>query len=237
MLNEQSWQTFEDEVLNLEETSIFKIFAPEVIAIVKSLFENKLSKLELIKADKFRFSKDKELFVIGRLASRLLIEHALNISLECREFDFTKSGKPVHPGLEFNVSHSGKYVLIAISNKPVGIDIEIPEGNFDFSTILVHTFSSDEITYINQSDDRRECFLTFWTRKESLLKATGEGLIDDLPTICVLNNTIKRMDSTYNLNSFKINDTDIASVALSGAPTKFNTFNILPSFFHALKNR
>lgn len=236
MLNEQSWKTFDHEVLNLEETYIFNIFVPEVASIVKSVFEKTLSNSELVKAEKFRFPKDKELFITGRLASRLLIEHALDIRLECKEFDFSKSRKLNYPNLEFNVSHSGEYVLIAISNKPVGIDIEIPENNFDFSKILAHTFSSNEINYINQSDDRRECFLTLWTRKEALLKATGEGLTDDLPSISVLNDTVKRMDKTYNLNSFKINDTDIASVAISGAPIKLNTFNILPSFFHAFKN-
>ncbi|MBC7418675.1 MAG: 4'-phosphopantetheinyl transferase superfamily protein [Pedobacter sp.] len=236
MLTEPSWKTFEHEVLNLEEIYIFKLFVPEVTLIVNNLFEEILSKSELVKAEKFRFPKDKELFITGRLVSRLLIEHMLNLSLKCREFDFTKRGKPMYPGLEFNLSHSGKYVLIIISNRSVGIDIEIPETNFDFSTVLEHTFSLEEINYIKKSDYRRECFLTLWTRKEALLKATGEGLIDDLTSISVLDHTIKRMGSNYIINSFKINDTDIASVAIKGAPVKLNTFNILPPFFHACIN-
>lgn len=236
MLNKCDWVDFEHQTVNLDCTSVFKIKIPNVLAEIRKYYGQLLSDEEKIKANRFRLLADIERFSTARVILKLLLKNLSGACIDEIVLELSKNGKPSFRNVEFNLTHSGEYVLIAISNKPVGIDIEIPENNFDFSTILAHSFGSDEINYINKSDDRRECFLTLWTRKEALLKATGEGLIDDLPTISVLNNTIKRMDSTYNLHSFKINDTDIASVALNGEPVTLNTFNILPSFFHAFKN-
>ncbi|MGY3053455.1 4'-phosphopantetheinyl transferase [Pedobacter sp. UYEF25] len=236
MLNKCDWVDFERQTINLDCTSIFKIKIPDVLAEVRKYYGRLLSEDEKIKANRFRFLADLERFSTARIALKLLLKHLSGASADEIVLELSKNGKPSFRNLEFNLAHSGDYVLIALSNKPIGIDVEIPKEHFDFSVILKNTFSVEEINYINQNQNSKKSFLILWTRKEALLKATGEGLTEDLPTISVLNNTIKRMDSTYNLHSFKINDSDIASVALNGALVRLSTYNILPSFFTACVN-
>ena len=232
MLNKYDWVDFEHQTLNLDHISIFKIHIPDVKAEVSKCYVQLLSDDEKAKSNRFKFLADKERFLTARVVLKLLLEHILGVSQDVINLEISKNGKPFFKNSEFNLAHSGDYVLIAISNKPVGIDVEIPKDDFDFNIILKHTFSLEEITYINQNHNRKESFLTLWTRKEALLKATGEGLTDDLTSFSVLNNKITKMGADYILNSFKINDTDIASVAQLDSKEKVKTYNIRSNFLN-----
>ena len=80
------------------------------------------------------------------------------------------------PGLHFNISHSGDWVVSAFSEKPVGIDIEkIKRVNLQ---VAHRFFSSPEIGFLNEvmENERDLWFLKLWTIKESYLKALGTGL-------------------------------------------------------------
>jgi len=92
-------------------------------------------------------------------------------------FDFGSHGKPVlrdDPGLHFSLSHSGNAVLCALDCHPVGADIEmIRRKNLEH---LLSVFSDPEQASIARADSPETCFTRLWTRKESYLKLTGEGL-------------------------------------------------------------
>ena len=92
-------------------------------------------------------------------------------------FDFGSHGKPVlrdDPGLHFSLSHSGNAVLCALDRHPVGADIEmIHRRGLEH---LLTVFSDPERTSIEQAASPELYFTRLWTRKESYLKLTGEGL-------------------------------------------------------------
>ena len=92
-------------------------------------------------------------------------------------FDFLSHGKPVLlgcPDLHFSLSHSGNAVLCALDRRPVGADIEmIRRRNLEH---LLSVFSDRERASIEQAASPELCFTRLWTRKESYLKLTGEGL-------------------------------------------------------------
>ena len=92
-------------------------------------------------------------------------------------FDFLSHGKPVLrgcPDLHFSLSHSGNAVLCALDCHPVGADIEmIRRKNLEH---LLSVFSDPEQASIALADSPETCFTRLWTRKESYLKLTGEGL-------------------------------------------------------------
>ena len=93
----------------------------------------------------------------------------------------TPSGKPYlkdYPSLFFNLSHTDNLILIAISNSPVGVDVEKNERNADKEAIIKHFFSKKEqLTFFSLPEEQRQlAFVKGWTRKEAILKATGEGL-------------------------------------------------------------
>ncbi len=91
----------------------------------------------------------------------------------------TEKGKPLvnNTNLYFNVSHSGIYHVVAISEKPIGIDIEII-NNRDYKAILERFFSAEENECIlnKNEEEQLEYFISLWTLKEAFLKYKGTGL-------------------------------------------------------------
>ena len=85
-------------------------------------------------------------------------------------------GKPRIEGLEFNLSHSGDLVVCAVSEKPVGCDVEelreAPKG------VVARYYSDAEQAYLSRfsADEYDREFFRLWTMKESYVKMTGEGL-------------------------------------------------------------
>ena len=92
-------------------------------------------------------------------------------------------GKPEIQGMYFNLSHSYDYVVCAVSDQPIGCDIEKIGKNRE--KIAKHFFSVDERAYLESfgGDERLTEFYRLWTMKESYLKMTGEGLAHGLKQV------------------------------------------------------
>ncbi len=69
--------------------------------------------------------------------------------------------------IRFNVSHSGELILIAISDTEIGVDIERIETSFNYSDILRHSFSVQEISCIQYAANSRELFFQALDTKRS----------------------------------------------------------------------
>ena len=95
----------------------------------------------------------------------------LPLSIETDE-----NGKPYLSGrpYEFSLSHSGHFAACALSDVPVGLDIQTLAK---YNEQLVKRFFADgEQEYIRNANDRDTAFTRLWCRKESYLKAIGAGL-------------------------------------------------------------
>ncbi len=92
----------------------------------------------------------------------------------CPEILKDEMGKPYLEGnpLQFNVSHSGEYLAIAVSQQPVGIDIQGPKLIKD--GMFKKVVQPEEDCLIGE--DRQKDFLRLWALKESFVKAEGKGL-------------------------------------------------------------
>ncbi|MEK4444263.1 MULTISPECIES: 4'-phosphopantetheinyl transferase family protein [unclassified Niallia] len=117
--------------------------------------------------------------VVAETLVRTLIIHRLNIDNNDITLCINNFGKPYlkeYPEFQFNISHSGDYVLCAISDRPVGIDIEEIK-DIDLK-IADRFFTNSEINYINQAtnENRIKRFYSIWTAKESYIKFIGEGM-------------------------------------------------------------
>lgn len=96
------------------------------------------------------------------------------------------NGKPRFEGdkLHFNISHSANWVACAVSNKEIGLDIQvISECNL---AICDRYFGEDEKNYILSSENRDLAFTEIWCKKEAKLKASGVGLKGGLAEFSVL---------------------------------------------------
>ena len=70
------------------------------------------------KALAYRFEED----CLRCIAAGLLLRKYCNITRD-EQITYNEHGKPCHEHIEFNISHSGEWVLLCTANCPVGIDI------------------------------------------------------------------------------------------------------------------
>ena len=95
-------------------------------------------------------------------------------------------GKPYFPGLEqyqFNLSHSGNYVVCALGRTPVGIDIQIPTARREY--FLDRICSGQQRAWLRSRNDSPEAVALLWSMKESLCKYDGRGLTRPINVIDV----------------------------------------------------
>ena len=144
-----------------------------------------LSPDERKRADAFYLEIDRRRLVVGRGLLRLILAHVLDRKPVDVRFEYNEFGKPslsTGPSrscLQFNVSHSGDVVLLALAvGRAVGIDVEKLRIGLAVDEIAKHYFSARERTELAtlNSDLRFNAFFTCWTRKEAFIKARGEGL-------------------------------------------------------------
>lgn len=111
-----------------------------------------------------------------------------------------------HPEIHVNLSHSGDWAVCAVHDAPVGIDIQ-KMNDYD-ERIANRFFTADEAEYIKKSADKKSAFYTVWTRKESLLKATGKGLTVALSSVSVLADTVIYEGVSYTFKEYSIGGED-----------------------------
>jgi 4'-phosphopantetheinyl transferase len=140
-----------------------------------------LSADERARAERFHRPEDRTAFIITRGTVRELLGGYLSLPAAAVRLQYSQTGKPSlveNDGLYFNVSHSGSLALLALSARPVGIDVELIKPDFDWMDISGRFFSQEEISELSGSEAglRVQRFFSLWTRKEALLKATGAGV-------------------------------------------------------------
>ena len=94
-------------------------------------------------------------------------------------FLYNNYGAPyIEGGPYFSISHCKRGIAVAVSENPIGIDIESIRT---FSPELMRkTMNEDEQLRITSSAIPEVEFIRFWTQKEALLKLQGTGIISDL---------------------------------------------------------
>jgi 4'-phosphopantetheinyl transferase len=143
-----------------------------------------LSDAERERAQRYHFDRDRCRFVAGRARLRILLGHYLNTSAEAILFEYGPHGKPClnagcGKGLHLNWSHSESLALFAIcANEELGVDIELVRPIADSENIVRRFFCPEEVEdWLSLPPElRARGFFDCWTRKETFMKATGEGL-------------------------------------------------------------
>ena len=99
------------------------------------------------------------------------------------QFTYGPRGKPrlVNAPIDarFNLSHTEDRALIAVAiGREVGVDIEQTRTIDDLSGVAEQSFSSAEREQLRHTlpESRLEVFFRIWTRKESFIKAVGDGM-------------------------------------------------------------
>jgi 4'-phosphopantetheinyl transferase len=134
-----------------------------------------LSPDEEQRAARFRFEADRARWIRARSALRSILGHSSGIPAAEIRFSLGPHGKPAIAqggGVEFNLSHSGAWAMIAVSREvPVGIDIEHIREKVDMKVLLARLGER------NLPDGETDLYRA-WTRREAMTKAAGCGLLE-----------------------------------------------------------
>lgn len=118
--------------------------------------------------------------VRGRL--RCLLSHYLGQPPEQINIQTTEYGKPYladFPDWEFNLSHTGNHLLIALGQCcRLGVDLERCKSRNSLPQMAAKCFAANEVAYWQKLDQDHQvkAFYQFWTIKEAFVKATGRGI-------------------------------------------------------------
>ena len=117
------------------------------------------------------------------LKSYVMLRELLEQQGRSHPFGFVKNehGKPSlanDPEIHFNISHCKNGIAVAVSDQPVGIDIESYRQVSDH--LLRYTMNEEEYRIILESDDPVRTFTEYWTKKEAVFKLRGTGITHDL---------------------------------------------------------
>ncbi len=92
-------------------------------------------------------------------------------------FEYGAQGKPFlasHPAIHFNLSHTDSCAVCALSEAPVGVDVQTVR-TFDLR-VLGRFCNTSELEWVQADPDFPERATRLWTLKEAYAKWTGEGL-------------------------------------------------------------
>jgi 4'-phosphopantetheinyl transferase len=139
---------------------------------------------------RYKFWQDRWRNLMGKL---LLLDALESFQLPgglLDTLDYTYHGRPFFkdlPGIDFNISHSGNYVICALAKEiTIGIDIEeIKPCSFDD---FANTMNEQQWHIIKNSPEPYRQFFTYWAIKESIIKADSRGLSLPLPGIHIEGN-------------------------------------------------
>ena len=143
-----------------------------------------LDKKERLK--RFYHMEDTLRGLFADLLIRDVIMQKTGLPNEDISFTTNDYGKPFlkdRNDVQFNLSHSGVWVVGVIDHQVVGIDVErVQEIDLDISK---NYFSPDEHEDLMSKADKFDYFFTLWALKESYIKILGKGLSHPLDAFSI----------------------------------------------------
>ncbi len=138
---------------------------------------------------RYHFWEDRQRSLLGHLLSRYAIMQQYHLNNDDIKVVENAYGKPHIKGyreIHYNISHSGDWVVCALSQSVIGIDIQKIEG-MKFS-IVENCFTEDERKYLLSLGETQQltAFYDIWTLKEAYVKAIGKGLSHPLNEFSIL---------------------------------------------------
>lgn len=140
-----------------------------------------LNEVERAKAERFHKMEDSLRYQAAHVLKRLLIGAAVGKDAVDLHFSRAAGGKPIVLDcgpLDFNLSHGGDWVAVALSRSgSIGVDVE-SEREDDFWQQIASAFLAPK-------EANNVEFLKLWTAKEAAVKANGAGLAIPLTDVVI----------------------------------------------------
>ncbi len=115
--------------------------------------------------------------LVGSILARYAIKKKFDIPVCKQLFSKNEFGKPYLSGFHdiyFSISHSGQYAACAVSDTPIGIDIQkLSRYN---QRLAERICSKAELCQLAADNDKASLFTKLWTQKEAYVKMLGSGI-------------------------------------------------------------
>ncbi|MHA6781544.1 4'-phosphopantetheinyl transferase family protein [Pseudonocardia saturnea] len=168
---------------------------------------------------RFRRVADAARYLAAHALARLALAGSLDVDPAALTFDRTcrcgqPHGKPRLDGSGpgFSMTHAGDLVGVAVHAGPVGLDVEHVRPLTDLAAMAAHACAPGE-TVADAG-----AFFRLWTRKEALLKSTGEGLSTPMSDIALTpGGAVRWADRTVWLHDLSPAPDHLAALAGPGA--------------------
>lgn len=182
-----------------------------------SFFYEYVDEIRRRKSERYRMQKDRDRCILAGA----LLKHALtHYGAERDRFEerdgkygtvdlcvlTDENGKPyIEGGPEFSISHAGAWVGVAVSDRPVGLDIE---GGRVFQDVAVAKFAKDEQEWYRKlsAEEKESGFYRIWTGKEAYSKRDGRGMGMGLSSFSIFEKSVadelvfKKMSASYYMS-------------------------------------
>lgn len=227
-----NWQPYAGQNLSLKDfVHIFKIKASDYFKIITA--KGVLSPEEQAKAARFLQQQSRENYTVRKYFLRKLLAHFTGLHTAELAFHLKANKKPGIDGLFFNVSHSKDLITIAFSASDIGIDLEYIDPYFQYKEVMDMCFSKHEIQMVEKAVLPILAFYLIWTRKEAIVKATGEGIITQLQEVPGAITQALRKGINYQLSSHFATESHLISIAnpLGSKPELFWNLSPGTTFF------
>jgi 4'-phosphopantetheinyl transferase len=143
-------------------------------------FSCSLSVEEQARASRYRTAALAQTYRRGRAALRQALAYYAGKPPRSLALQDGQFGKPALRGneVQFNLSHSSRHALIAVSGEAVGVDLEWIHPGMAFEELAPIVCNGAERDFLRNlpEDARRIAFFQLWTQKEAYCKALGVGL-------------------------------------------------------------
>ena len=171
-----------------------QIYALDISSLEMNAQYNRL--LSCVSADQrkrieqFHFAEDKKRTLYGDVLSRCVIGDLRHMPMGSIEFVKNKFGKPFasgFPPVYFNISHSGDWVICAVGEREVGVDVEEIKPIDLGIARRFYTPNESRLVLSGCEEERLKTFYLLWTLKESYTKYVGKGLSIPLNSFEIVN--------------------------------------------------
>jgi 4'-phosphopantetheinyl transferase len=151
-----------------------------------------LTTKEMARAERFATETLRRRFLQAHSLLHTLLSAYTQAGPQRCELAYHATGKPylrvpqLDPTLEFNMSHAGEMVVIALARgHAVGVDVELKRPLDDLDGLIGASCTAREAATLAvlAPNARLAFFYWLWTRKEAWLKLLGVGLGGDLTSV------------------------------------------------------
>ncbi len=174
-----------------------------------------ISKKRATKIEKYISNHNKITSLLTEMLLRYCLTCFYKVTIDDIKFIYNENQKPSIIGkenLHFSISHSCSIIGVAVSDHPIGLDLEVQRViNLD---IAKEFYSLEECCQIfKRGNNIYKDFFKVWTQKESRLKLFGENFLSltekASKSTCITQTVCCNIDTDDVIISISSNDTNL----------------------------